>query len=96
VGKQRWLGFLDVGMVGYGLWQVSDDSGSAVPAQLRGARDRVGGLGAELAVTIAEARSRVTVRYTHDLAAAARPLGQLLLFDLTFFPWQAPTARRSR
>jgi hypothetical protein len=80
---------IDLGLVGYGLWQVTDDHGSALPPQLRGARDRVYGLGLELDVTIAEARARVLVRYTHDVLAESRPLGQVLIFGVTFFPWQA-------
>jgi hypothetical protein len=77
------LRIVDVGVVGYGLWQVSDDSGAALPPVLRGARDRTYGLGVELGVTIAEARSQVTVRYAHDVGAASRPQGQLLVVGLT-------------
>ena len=80
---------VDVGVIGYGLWQVSDDSGAALPPALRGTRDRVYGLGLELGVTVAEAHSRVTVRWAHDLAAASRPQGQIVVVGLTWSPWQA-------
>lgn len=83
------LRLVDVGVVGYGLWQVADDTGSALPPALRGLRDRAGGLGAELDVTLPDAQSRVVLRWTHDVAAAARPGGQLLLIGLTWAPWQA-------
>ena len=77
----------ELGMVGNALWQVSDDSGPALPAILRGARDRAYGLGAELDVAVPEARARVTLRYTHELASASRPQGQVLLIGLEFTPW---------
>ena len=80
--------FLDVGLVGYALWQVSDDGGTALPPILRGARDRAYGLGAELDVTIPETRGRVTFRYAHDLASASRPQGQIVLIGLELAPWQ--------
>lgn len=79
---------LDIGLVGYALWQVRDDRGSALPPVLRGARDRDYGIGVELGVTVREVRARIGVRYTHDLYVAARPSGQLLLFMLRFAPWQ--------
>lgn len=83
VGK-TFAGVVDAGVVGYALWQVTDDSGAALPPSLRGARDRAYGLGAELGATIASARTRINVRYTHDLAVRSRPSGQLFLIGLTF------------
>ena len=79
---------LDVGLVGYALWQVRDDRGSALPPVLRGARDRAYGLGVELGVAIPEVRAHLFVRYAHDLAVAARPSGQILIFALRFAPWR--------
>jgi hypothetical protein len=80
---------VEVGVVGYGLWQVSDDSGSALPPVLRGARDRTYGVGAELDVTIAEVHSRIIMRWTHDVGSAARPQGQMALVGLAWSPWRA-------
>jgi hypothetical protein len=85
--------FLDIGLTGYALWQVSDDGGRALPSVLRGVRDRVYGIGTEVDVTVAEAHSRVTVRYSHDLDVTSRPLGQLLLLELSFFVWQETNRR---
>jgi hypothetical protein len=79
---------VDVGVVGYALWQVTDDSGTALPPVLRGARDRVYGVGAELDFTIPHARSRLTLRYAHDLGARSRPQGQIFVIGLTFAPWR--------
>lgn len=89
------FGFLDVGVVGYALWQVRDDRGHALPPLLRGARDQTYGIGAELGVTVREARAQITLRYAHDLGAVARPQGQLLLFSLRFAPWQRALSSRS-
>lgn len=77
------FGIVDVGLAGYALWQVSDDRGTALPQPLRGARDRAYGLGPEINITLASLRSRITVRYEHDISVNARPLGQILVIGLT-------------
>ena len=82
------LGPLDAGVVGYGLWQVDDDSGSSIPAALRGSRDRSLGMGGEIDLAVPRWRSRFTLRYVHDLAVESRPLGQLFIFGITVAPWQ--------
>jgi hypothetical protein len=74
----------NVGLAGYALWQVTDDTGSDVPPALLGAHDRAFGLGPELDITIAPIRSRVTVRYEHDLAVQSRTLEQIFLVSFNF------------
>jgi hypothetical protein len=81
------LPIMDVGVVASGLWQVSDDSGSSLPALLRGARDRVYTAGAEVGATIAPIRARCTLRYEHDFLALSRPQGQVFFFSLTGLVW---------
>ena len=76
-----------VGIAGYALWQVSDDTGDDLPAVLRGARDRAFGAGPEIDFTLSAIRSMVTLRYEHDIAAASRPLGQLFTVGYTFSAW---------
>jgi hypothetical protein len=76
-----------VGVAGYVLWQVSDDSGADLPAILRTGRDRAYGLGPEVDFTLRSIRSQVTLRYEHDLAAASRPLGQIFVFGYTYSAW---------
>jgi hypothetical protein len=82
-GTGKTLGIVNVGLAAYALWQVRDDRGSALPEALRGARDRVFGLGPEVDITLAPIRGRVTLRYCHDIAVKARPLGQILVIGLT-------------
>jgi len=82
-GAGKTLGIFDVGLAGYALWQVRDDRGNDLPESLRGARDRAFGLGPEIDITLAPARSRITLRYCHDVAVNARPLGQTLVIGLT-------------
>jgi hypothetical protein len=82
-GAGKTLGIVIMGLAGYGLWQVRDDRGSAVPESLRGARDRAFGLGPEIDITWAAIRSRFTLRYCHDVAVKTRPFGQILLFGVT-------------
>jgi hypothetical protein len=78
---------LDIGLAGYALWQVTDDTGSDLPAVLRGARDRAYGLGPEIGVDVPTIRGRLSVRYEHDLLVASRPEGQLLVLQLAFLAW---------
>lgn len=81
---------LILGLIGYALWQVQDDSGSDLPVALRGARDRAFGLGGELSVPIRAIRSRITARYAHDLSVRSRPQGGVLTLEFTFVAWRPP------
>jgi hypothetical protein len=83
VGKTL-FGIVDVGLAGYALWQVTDDRGADLPPPLRGARDRAFGLGPEIGIAIVPLRSRLTVRWEHDISVKARPFGQILVIGLTF------------
>jgi hypothetical protein len=76
-GAGKILGIVNVGLAGYALWQVRDDRGNDLPEPLRGARDRAFGLGPEIDITLAAIRGRISLRYCHDIAVRARPLGQL-------------------
>jgi hypothetical protein len=82
-GAGKTLRSIDVGLATYALWQVRDDRGADLPEPLRGARDRAFGLGPEIDITLAPIRSRITVRYCHDVVVKARPLGQVLVVGLT-------------
>jgi hypothetical protein len=82
-GAGKTVGIIDVGLAGYALWQVRDDRGNDLPEALRGARDRAFGLGPEIDITLAPLRGRITLRYCHDVAVNARPLGQVMVVGLT-------------
>jgi hypothetical protein len=82
-GIGKILGIVDLGVAGYALWQVRDDRGKDLPEALRGARDRAFGLGPEVDITLAPIRGRITLRYCHDIAVKARPLGQIMVVGLT-------------
>ncbi len=88
------LRIVDVGVVASGLWQLTDDSGAALPAPLRGARDRVYAAGPEIGLTIPPIRVRCTVRYEHDFLALSRPQGQIFFFGVTGLVWD-PQSRGS-
>jgi hypothetical protein len=78
----------DVGLAGYGLWQLSDDSGSAIPAALAGARVVQIGMGPEVDLAVPSARCRFTVRYEHDLAVQSTFVGQILVVSVAFMAWK--------
>ncbi len=77
------LQLFDIGVAGYALWQVADDTGTALPNVLRGARDRVFGLGPELAVALPPIRGKLTVRYERDFGVRSRPAGEVLTLGLS-------------
>ena len=79
---------VDVGVAGYALWQVTDDSGSALPPVLSGARDTVYGLGPEIDVRIPAARCSLVARFEHDFAATSRPQGEIFVFGLSSMLWR--------
>ncbi|WP_373046932.1 transporter [Vulgatibacter sp.] len=78
---------VNVGLAGYALWQVEDDSGADLPPILRGARDRAFGVGPEVSVLVPPIRSRFGARYEHDLSVRSRPWGGILLLEFTFLAW---------
>ena len=83
-----------VGPVGYALYQVQDDRGSAVPPAFAGARDRAFGLGGELDLTLEKGRTQLFFRYVHDLDVQARPEAQLFFVGVAIRAWK-PSAARS-
>jgi hypothetical protein len=86
----RWFRVLDFGVAGYALWQVADDRGPDLPSALRGARERVFGIGPEFGITIPALRAKLTARYEWDVGARARPAGQVLVASLSFLAWRPP------
>ena len=79
--------YLDVGLAGYGFWQLTFDTGADLPKSLRGLRDTAYGAGPEIDVAIAPIRGRVSVRYEHDLSVRARPHGQVFVIQLVVATW---------
>ena len=81
---------VELGLAGYALWQVGDDRGADLPPVLRGARDRVYGLGPEVAVFVQAIRSQIRVRYEWDLGVRSRPKGQVFSVGLNFIAHNPP------
>jgi hypothetical protein len=88
------VGPVTAGVAGYALWQTTDDSGSDLPRILRGARDRVFGLGPEVIVLVPALRLRAEARYEWDFGARSRPQGSILVVGLTVLAWQPRPAGR--
>jgi len=88
VGLERFDRLVEFGVAGYGLWQVRPDRGADLPALLRGARDRVYGVGPEVAVLIKAIRSQVRLRYEWDLGVLSRPKGNVFAAGINFVVWR--------
>jgi hypothetical protein len=87
VGLRRFNRAVEIGLAGYGLWQVRDDRGADVPTLLRGARDRVYGLGPEAAITVRAIRSQIRIRYEWDMGVRSRPKGNLFVAGFSFLAY---------
>jgi hypothetical protein len=75
---------VDLGVAGYALWQVTDDRGADLPAQLRGLHERSYGAGPEVDVAIPAIRARATARLVWDLDGQARPMGATFVVGVTY------------
>jgi hypothetical protein len=93
VGVSRFNQRVTAGLAGYALWQVSDDRGADLPLVLRGARDRVYGLGPEIAVTIPAIRSQIRTRYEWDMGVRSRPQGTVFSVGLNVLVTGSTTSR---
>jgi hypothetical protein len=82
-GVSRFDRVLEAGLAGYALWQVRPDRGADLPSALRGARDRVYGLGPEVAVMVKAIRSQIRIRYEWDLGVRSRPKGNVFVVGFT-------------
>jgi hypothetical protein len=81
------FGFVNIGVAGYALWQVTDYGGSALAAALRGARDIAYGVGPEMDLAVPPLLGQLTLRYTQDVADRTRPVGHMVVIGWTARVW---------
>jgi hypothetical protein len=82
VGVSRLNRTVEAGVAAHVLRQVRPDRGADLPEVLRGARDRVYGVGPEIAVTLKSIRSQIRTRYEWDLGVRSRPKGNVFVVGL--------------
>ncbi len=85
----------EIGLAAYALWQVEDDRGDDLPVALRGARDRVYGVGPEVAVRIPALGIAVRLRYEVELGVRSRPGGQILSLGVSYAVIESEAERGS-
>ena len=83
-GVSRVRQLLEIGVATCALWQLRDDRGGDLPVLLRGARDRVFGVGPDVAVLVKPIRSQIRVRYEWDLGVRSRPQGNILVVGFNY------------
>jgi len=83
-GISRLRQWLEIGVATCALWEVRDDRGADLTPLLKGARDRVFGLGPEVAVTLKPIRSQLRVRYEWDMGVRSRPQGNILVVGFNY------------
>ncbi len=86
------FGFVNIGVAGYALWQVTDYGGSALAAALRGARDIAYGVGPEMDLALPPLLGQLTLRYTQDVVDRTRPVGNMVMIGWVARVWNG--ARR--
>jgi len=84
---------IETGVAGYWLRQVSADRGADLPPVLEGVRDRVYGIGPEVAVTMKTIRSQIRMRYEWDLGVQSRPRGNIFVVGVNFVAMRPQTPR---
>jgi hypothetical protein len=84
---------LDIGLVGYGQWQVTNATGSA--AILPSDHNKIWGLGGELGLYIPKIRSRLDVRGYGQFGAELRTQGTAVFVTFSTALWnnKAPAAK---
>jgi hypothetical protein len=84
LGKRLW-GAFDVGAVGYGVWQVTDHSGSAADTEGCGSRARIMAAGIELALIVPDQPVEIKWRTYGQFAARERYSGSESMLELYFY-----------
>ena len=84
-GVRRFNRVVEAGIAAHVLRQVRPDRGADLPDVLRGARDRVYGIGPELAVKVKSIRSEIRTRYEWDLGVRSRPKGNVFVIGLAVY-----------
>jgi len=75
---------MNVGVAGYAYQKLSADSGSAVPAAVRGDLDRSFGLGPEFKYTNLKRHVSFDARYEPQFGVQSRTSGNTVVFTLTY------------
>jgi hypothetical protein len=75
-------------VAGYGFWQVAADTGSDLPASLRGIREYAVGVGPEVGILIPALQGKLTARYEWEVAGRSRLDGQVLVVSLSLLGWK--------
>jgi hypothetical protein len=84
IGTKLFRQLMEAGIAGYALWQVRDDRGTELPPVLAGARDRVYGLGPEVAMLFKPIQGQLRLRYEWDFGVRARPQGHIFVVGINF------------
>ena len=71
------------GIVGYSAFQLTNDSGTAVPALSQGVKDRVHAIGPEFGVILPAKKLNLLVRVLPEYAAHGRTQGLTFIFTLS-------------
>jgi hypothetical protein len=74
----------NVGMAGYAQFKMTGDSGSDIPPELQGLRDRVFALGPEVNIFLPKPRLTFLVRYEPEFEARNRTQGQTILLSVVW------------
>jgi hypothetical protein len=72
-----------LGVIGYGQFKITGDSGSGIPPVLRGFKDRVFAIGPEFNILLPWTGTIIDVRYSKEFGARVRTEGQAISISIT-------------
>lgn len=76
----------DFGFIGYAGIQLTEDTGSSIPPQWQGVKDRVVALGGEIGVLAPKIKTRFALRGNFEVYAIDSPVGTMLTLDIYYVP----------
>ena len=80
---------VEMGLAGFALWQVTDNSGAELPEAVRGALTRAFGVGPEVGATVPALRTRFDLRAEWELDVSSRQQGWIFVGSATFVGWRS-------
>ncbi len=78
--------YWDFGVIGYAGFQLSDDTGTNVPPDSHGVKDRAVAIGGEIGVLAPKISTRFAARGNFEIYALDSPVGTMITLDIYYVP----------
>ena len=78
--------YWDFGLIGYANFQLTKDTGSDVPPEGLGVKDKVVAIGGEIGVRVPKIKTRFALRGNFEVYALDSPIGTMITLDIYYVP----------